>query len=361
MQQPQRQCIGIDCAKDDFAVSLGVMDSQREVSHLIFKEFKNSWEGFQSFEKWVKQKADFQLPLVFVIEATGVYHERLACFIFDLGYDISVVLPNRARDFSRTLKVKTINDKIAAKYLAQMGLEKKLELWKRPEHIYMQLRQLTREKERLQNQLTALKNELHAIESGEWENQRTIIRLDQQMELLNTQVKQVMQDIQQLINEHPELKRKVKHALTIPGVGLLTAVTVIAETRGFDQIYNKRQLISYAGYDVQSHESGTSVSTKAKISKKGNRHIRRAMHMPALSSIRSEEQNKALFIRIVSKTGIKMKGVVAVQRKLLIMIYTIWKNDIDYDPNYEQKRRVTQCHPTRAGLNPLTELSSTQR
>lgn len=361
MQQLERQCIGIDCAKDSFASSLSVVDRNRDVKHLIFKEFSNTPEGFKNFAKWVNQNVNSELPLLFVMEATGVYHERLACFLYDNGNHVSVVLPKRARDFSRTLKVKTINDKIAAKYLAEMGLEKKLELWKRPQQVFMQLRQLTRERERLQQQLTAVKNELHAISSGEWDNKHTTLRLNQQIEFLTNHVNQVMKDIKVMLKKHPELNQKINRIITIPGVALLTAVTVVAETRGFDQIVNKRQLISYSGYDIEYHDSGTSVSTKARISKKGNRHIRRAMHMPALSSIRYVEENKNLFVRIVGKTGIKMKGVVAVQRKLLVMIYTLWKNEQKYDPNYEEKSRAAQSHPTRAGLNPLSELASAQR
>jgi transposase len=340
MQNYERQCIGIDCSKDDFAVSLSVINGQRDVSHLLFREFKNNLPGFKGLERWVKKNADSAIPLTFVMEATGVYHERLACFLYENKRQLSVVLPKRAKDFSRTLKVKTVNDKIAAKYLAIMGLEKKLDLWEKPQEVFMDLRQLTREKERLQRHLTKIKNEYHALTSGQWKNKRIIARLGMQAKLLESQIKEVIKDIKDLLKKNPVLKQKVDRILTIPGIGLLTAVTVIAETRGFSQIRNKRQLISYAGYDIQYHESGTSVHSKARISKKGNRHIRKAMHMPALSSIRSTDHNKDLFMRIVSKTGIKMKGVVAVHRKLLVLIYILWKNDTEYLANYREKVRA---------------------
>lgn len=130
----------------------------------------------------------------------------------------------------------------------------------------------------------------------------------------------------------------------------MTAATVIGETDGFNQVKNKRQLISYAGYDVINQESGTSVKTKARISKRGNKHIRKAMHMPALSSIRSGGSNKELFVRLVCKSGIKMKGVVAVQRKLLVLIYTLWKNNSEYNPNYETKKEGSLTLPHELDL-----------
>jgi transposase len=60
------------------------------------------------------------------------------------------------------------------------------------------------------------------------------------------------------------------------------------------------------------------------------------MHLPALAAIRLSERYKAVYVRIVSKTGIKMKAAVAVQRKLLEMIYTIYKTNKPYQDNYFQ-------------------------
>jgi transposase len=96
----------------------------------------------------------------------------------------------------------------------------------------------------------------------------------------------------------------------------------------------QRQLASYAGFDVKEKQSGTSVKGKPRISKRGNRHLRKAMHFPALGAIRRDERFKAIFARLVSKHGIKMKAVVAVQRRLLEMIYVLYKTGGTYDENY---------------------------
>ena len=108
----------------------------------------------------------------------------------------------------------------------------------------------------------------------------------------------------------------------------------MGETNGFDLIRNKRQLTSYAGLDVREKQSGTSVKGKPSISKKGNKHLRKAMHLPALTAIRHDQRCKTIFIRLVSKHGIKMKAVVAVQRKLLEMTYTIFITRKAYDKEY---------------------------
>ena len=62
------------------------------------------------------------------------------------------------------------------------------------------------------------------------------------------------------------------------------------------------------------------------------------MHLPALAAIRSDNRCKAIFVRIVSKNGIRMKAAVAVQRKLLEMTYTIYKTNKGYDKDYFQKQ-----------------------
>jgi transposase len=64
------------------------------------------------------------------------------------------------------------------------------------------------------------------------------------------------------------------------------------------------------------------------------------MHFPALGAIRRDERFKAIFARLVSKHGVKMKAVVAVQRRLLEMIYVLYKTGAVYDENYHQHARL---------------------
>lgn len=67
------------------------------------------------------------------------------------------------------------------------------------------------------------------------------------------------------------------------------------------------------------------------------------MYLPALSLIRHDERAKAVFARLVARHGVKMKAAVAVQRKLLELIYIIYKTGKQYDSNYLQKTREQHC------------------
>ncbi|MFT4093808.1 MAG: IS110 family transposase, partial [Niabella sp.] len=114
----------------------------------------------------------------------------------------------------------------------------------------------------------------------------------------------------------------------------------MAETNGFDLIRNKKQLTSYAELDVKEKQSGTSIKGKPRISKKGNKFLRKSLHMPALAAIRHDDRFKAIFGRLVSRHGIKMKAAVAVQRKLLELMYAVYKKQEKYDKDYLQKQNA---------------------
>jgi len=349
MQQIVKQSLGIDCSKKDFAVTYSICDAMHEVSHHGSRTFLNNQGGFKELQVWITKHLNARISFICVIEATGVYHEELVYFLCDSGYPVSVVLPKRAKDFSKTMKVKKVTDKIASQYLAVMGLEKKLDTWDKPDPVYIRLKRLNREKERIQGNITQLKNHLEAEKQSHYSDKSAIERINQTLKLLNSQRMQIIHELQEVLDGHPELKGKIKKLCTITGIGMLTATTVVGETNGFNGIRNQRQLVSYAGYDIMNHESGTSVRTKPRISKRGNTHIRKAMHMPALSALRSNPNCKALHQRITGRTGIKMKGVVAVQRKLLILLYTLWKNDDVFDREYE-KREGSKTLPRELDL-----------
>ena len=276
------------------------------------------------------------------MEATGVYHEPLAYFLDDKGFLVSIVLPSKISNYFKTLDVKTITDKTASEAITRFGLERKLDTWKRPKAIFKKLRQLTRERDQVLEERTLSKNQLHAEQAEAEPNKSSVARIKKRIEFLNKQEKEIRDEMGQLIENDEDVKNIIIIICSLPGVGLLTAATVLAETNGFDLVRNKRQLTSYAGLDVKEKQSGTSVKGKPRISKKGNKHLRKAMHLPALSAIRHDELFKALFERLVAKNGIKMKGIVAVQRKLLEMIYTLYKNKQEYDRDYIAKKLENQ-------------------
>lgn len=351
MEKRIKQCVGIDCGLKELAVAYGVMDEKFDIKILSNTKFKNNAKGFEKLLQWSSKLNPDGGEVKYVIEATGVYHEKVSLHLHEKGNNITVLLPNKAKAFAKTLTVKTVNDKVSAQILAQLGLEKKLNPWQPPKKVFNELKQLTRERDQLTLEQTQIKNQLHAETSGAWVNKQSVRRMKHRLKLIASQIAETEQEINATIQADNELNEKVKKVCTIKGVGLITAATVLAETNGFNLVRNKKQLVSYAGLDVVQHESGISIKGKTRISRRGNKHLRKCLHYPALSAIRSTHAMKALFKRLVSKHGIKMKAVVAVQRKLLELIYVLWKKDEVFDENYLNKIKKEQ--PSLTALSEL--------
>lgn len=330
--------VGIDCSKAELEVCLGSLDHSQRFTKWSGRSFNNDRKGLGELHRWVREQVGPEPTVQFVIEATGVYYELAADELLERGERISVVLPNKARSFADTLRNKTITDKTDAKALAQMGAEKDLDGWNRPDPVFRELRELTRERMRLIDQRKRTKNQLEATTNSLATPENTDRRTRSLKAFLNEQIKEVEREIREKVKAHPSLWKKVKKACTIPGVGMMTVITIAAETDGFNLVRNKKQLVSYAGYDVIGKQSGTSVQKRPKVSKKGNAEIRRALYFPAITTVRKETPRmKALYERLVEEKGPKMKGYTAVQRKLLVLVHALWTKEEDFDPNYEHQ------------------------
>ena len=73
--------IGADVSMKDFACCISVINDQQEVKVKATHKFANTTAGFGSFLDWARHHHKEELPIVFVMEATGVYHEQLAWFL----------------------------------------------------------------------------------------------------------------------------------------------------------------------------------------------------------------------------------------------------------------------------------------
>jgi transposase len=339
MKKSLKQIVGIDVAQKELVVTLGKLHEDLSIELYAYKVFSNKEKGFEALLKWVETLTDKDVSIHYVMEATGVYHQKFAYYLDDKKMKQSIVLPNKISNYMRTLELKTITDKSCSEAIARFGLERQLDAWQRPKDVYKKLQQLTRERNQIVDERVIVKNQLHAEESEAEPNTSSVMRIKTRIKFLNSQEQEIKKDIDCIVAKDEAIIKEIEIICTIPGVGKLTAVTILAETNGFELIKNKKQLVSYAGLDIKEKQSGTSIKGKARISKKGNRNLRKAMHLPALSAIKHDEHFKEIFVRLVSKSGIKMKGVVAVQRKLLELIYILHKNKCVYQKNYEENKR----------------------
>lgn len=336
MQRLIKQCIGIDISKLTFTacICFKYLSEHESASEVV--EFKNNKQGYNQFVKWGRKYTDRSIPVVYVMEATGIYYEGLAYHLHNLKQPVSVVLPNKVKHFGKSLNIKTKTDIVDARIIAKLGVERFLDLWNPPSKIFKGLRDLTRLLSDLKNEKTAFSNRLEAFECGAESLPFIISATKNIIKGIDLQISKCEKEINTLLYSEEWLASKVDKLLSIKGVGLLTIAIILAETQGFKLIKNVKQLASYAGYDVVQRESGTSIKGKTRISKKGNGRIRAALHYPAMVSSRFNPQMKEDYQRIIANKPSKMVGITALSRKLLILIYTLWKKDEKYIEGYKQ-------------------------
>jgi transposase len=325
-----KQNVGIDISKDTFYVCFSEMRENNHIKVFGSHSFSNSYKGFQAFSDWVKRKCNVSLDVYFTMEATGVYYEGLAYFLSkESNFKVQVILPNKVKNYARSLDLKSKTDKIDARILAQLGLERSFRQWQPISENLLQLKQLTRERDMLVRNRTTASNHLHAFEHQGRPNKKVIERTKNHLVLLDKQIKEIEKEIRMFVNNDDNLKRKYKYLNSIPGVSLLTFAVIVSETNGFATFTNIKQLVSYAGLDVKIEESGL-WKGKSHISKRGNSHIRKSLYMPSLSRVRYDKSAKGFYENLKNRKGKPMIALVAVQRKMLGLMFSLWKNEKMY-------------------------------
>ena len=337
-----KQVVGIDIGKDSFYACYKIQHDNNKAVIKGTKSFDNNYQGMALFFEWYeKRNKTPEIKPIFVMEATGVYYEELAYFLYHKNQTISVQLAQKIKYFAKSCNLKTKTDKVDSKMIAEFGLEKNLsgtDLWTPPSKEFKTIRDLVREQASLKKAQVSAKLQLHALNSSHDANKKVIKMKEEQISFYEKQIILVKKEIVRLVELDKKLSSKIKNIETVKGLGFTTIITVLVETNGFLLFKNIRQLVSYAGLDVIENESGKHKG-KTRISKKGNARVRTALFMPAMSAVQRNKNLKTFYERIIEKRSVKKQGIIAVMRKLLILIYTLWNKNEEYIEDYKQVKR----------------------
>lgn len=327
--------VGLDVSSKDLKANICTIDHQQSVKVKASGTFLNTNDGFSKLKQWIaKHHKEKECSLCVCMEATGVYHEQCAYSLHSSGFRVSIILPTKAKRYLQSLGLKSKNDSIDARGLAQMGAEQQLAAWEPIGTFFYELRSFTRQHQDITEQITVAKNKLHAEMRSQHINKLVVRQLKANIKLFEKQKEEIELAITAHIKTDAEVSRKVTNICKIKGLGMLSVATVLAETGGFLLFENCPQVVSYAGYDVVENQSG-SYKGRTRISKRGNSRIRRILFMPAFSAVKHKEPVcMDLFERTLERHGIKMKSYVAVQKKLLLLIYSLYTKDVEYNPQH---------------------------
>lgn len=340
-----KQCVGIDISKSTFSACVCKIDKHQDLQFSEVQTFENNKKGFNQLDRWIKKSTNKTVEIVYLMEATGVYYESLAYHLHKIKKTIHVVLPNKSKHYLASLNIKTKTDAIDAKGLAQFGVERKFTTWKPPVPIYKKLKEVTRHRTSLLQTKVMFSNRLSAIKASEQVDKFVEKSLEAMIKKIVTQIKKCERQLLILTESDQRLNEKLKKISSIKGVGILSAVIVIAETSGFEHFYSIKQLISFAGLDVVERQSGSSVNGKTRISKKGNSHIRRGLYFPAILAVRFNPKFTQIYARHLQNGKKKMVALVAIQRRLLALMYTLWKKDMYFIEKYKPQKLENKVAP----------------
>lgn len=271
----------------------------------------NNAEGIRKLKKWLKP---FDIAMV-AVEATGKWHRLVVRSLTASAIPVAVTDPYRVRCFAKAGGVAAKTDRLDARVLALYAKLMKPEIRTLTPETIENLRELVVARDHAVGAVTALKNQRHAACDKFLIGliEKEIVRADKYVAKLDG-------EIIKRIKADPGLKRRYDIVTSVPGIGDVTAMTLIAY---FDELgtCSPKQIASLAGLAPRANESGQSIG-KREIGG-GRAIVRKALYLSALTASRLIPSYKALSDRIKAKGSCAKVALIAVARKLAVVLNTL--------------------------------------
>ncbi len=259
---------------------------------------------------------------------------------------VTVSNPMRTKAIA-SAKVKT--DKVDARVLAQLGAADFLpEVWA-PDEQTRALRRRIAHRASLVRQRTRLRNQVHAVLA------RNLIELDvtdlfgkkgrrllAEVELVEHERDQVdsalrlhdaldaeIERAERTLARHALDSEQVRRLMTIPGVGSITALSIVGVIGDVDRFPSPRHLVGYLGLDPRVRQSGERKARHGHISREGQAHARGLLIEAAHSAIRTPGPLRAFHARLKDRRGSQV-ALCATARKLAVLCWHLLTRGEDY-------------------------------
>ena len=329
--------VGIDIAARTLAVAIA-HDVAPPAAALTLT---NDAAGWQALIATLTTQGSAPATTLVVMEATGAYWQGLATTLHTAGWPVSVVPPSSVRDHARARHRRAKTDARDAALLVDYGRRQSPARWCPPPPAITALQLLLRQRDDLVAMRTQTRNRQHALAQLPALPAAVATPLTAVLRVLEEQIAALDEAIKQHAAATVPLAHEITRLQTIAGVGLLTAAVVLTEIQPVRSTMSARQVVAYAGLDPAPPQSGTSVRGAGHISKTGNARLRQAVYMAAVTAVRCNPRFKGVYDRWVARGKRKRAALVAVARKVLVVMVTLLIHERDFDPQW-----ATQRHPT---------------
>ncbi len=313
--------LGIDISKDSFHVELSVNEKLRH------RKFANRKEGFAELCGWLAKHKTTQVHAC--LEATGPYSEDLALYLHQQGQTVSIVNPAQIKAFGQSELLRNKDDRPDAGLIRRFCEKQRPAAWTPPPAHRRELQALTRH---LENLIETRQQQLNRLESAKTKG--VIKSLRKLVTYLDSEIARTEKQIEDQVENHPDLKQQSQLLESIPGIGKRTAAKLLAEIEDIARYKSARQVAAYAGLTPRNKRSGT-IRGKTRLSKTGNARVRKALFFPAMTAKRYNPIVRSFCQRLASHGKNKMEVIGAAMRKLIHIAFGVLKSGKKFDPNHE--------------------------
>lgn len=325
--------IGIDISKGTFDYAL-IKDG--DISNPISDEALNNPSGLVHLEGFLKKHGLKMEETLFCMEQTGIYCRLLSHYLVENNYNVWLEMPVQILRSQGVQRGK--NDKIDAIRIAEYASMKKDKavLWQPPREVVLQINDLLTLRDRLIESRKLLKQPIKEFLDAGFKDTAKLIesKCSGTLKALDKEIEQVEKELDKLINKDSNLKKLYSLATSIPGIGKITALTLLYFTNEFTLYINPKQLACYCGVAPFGHTSGTSVKGKPRVSNFANKRLKKLLHMVALSTISSDKELSQYYNRKVSEGKNRMLVINAIRNKVLHRLCAVIKRGTPYQLDY---------------------------
>lgn len=314
--------IGIDIAKHTFDIAT----LQANGKHRTKAKLANDLKGFEVLLQWLSKHAEPQAWVV--MEATGIYHEALAEWLYERDYQICVLNPAQIAFYARSQLQRVKTDKVDAKLIADYAHrhQEELRAWKPELPSIKRLKALTHRLKDLQELEQMEQNRLDVTSD---------IKVAESIQSVLKHIRQQIADTLEAIKKHfddnDDLRGQRDLLKSIDGIADRTAALLLAELGDIQRFDNSRAVTAFAGLNPRLQESGKHKG-HVRISRMGSALLRSGLYLPAVVSMNHNSAIRAMAERLRAKGKAGKQIVCAAMRKLLCIAYGVLKSGQPFDP-----------------------------
>ena len=294
-------------------------------------------QKYQAYEKLSQQLKSLAQPenIHIVMEATSTYWMDLAYYLAARGFQLSVINPSQAKYFAKLHLRQAKTDAIDAVMLMQFAQAQKPELWSPPPAICERLRQYLTYRQQLIEMQTQVRNQYHAFQHNPQAETVLLERMRQRLAALSAEIKQLTQDILDLLLSEHEWTVAVQYLFSIPGIHTISTAWILVATHCFARCDSPEQAASFAGLAPHPHDSGSSKRGYRSIGGAGHQALRNTLYMASAPASRFNPLLKDYYQRLVARGKAKKVVRCAVARKLLHIAWACVTKKRFFDPNFQ--------------------------